>query len=242
VDGTDHYSFPTLEQILVPTEEDLRLLGYGYRAKFVVNTAKMLKDRGDDWLVGLRGKPRMELQNSLSELSGIGRKVADCIALFSLDALNAIPVDIHVWQITMRDYADEFKPSGSSKTVNKTLYKEISDFWEQKFGAKCGWAQSVLFCADLKAFKHRLGPSDKPTPKRKPRKTLKKGTTKLKAKTPPTKSGLPVTPMKKKLRRSRKSPSTKRKPTTKTTKKRKATKRKSKALKHKVKRCRCGLL
>lgn len=31
-------------------------------------------------------------------------KVADCVALFSLDRKDIIPVDTHVWQIACRDF------------------------------------------------------------------------------------------------------------------------------------------
>ena len=37
-------------------------------------------------------------------LSGVGRKVADCVGLFSLNQPGAIPVDTHVWDISVRDY------------------------------------------------------------------------------------------------------------------------------------------
>lgn len=44
----------------------------------------------------------------LLEFPGVGRKVADCVALFSLDLTTAIPVDTHVWSIVLRDYAPHF--------------------------------------------------------------------------------------------------------------------------------------
>ncbi len=35
-------------------------------------------------------------------LPGVGRKVADCVALFSLDQSDTVPVDTHVWQVASR--------------------------------------------------------------------------------------------------------------------------------------------
>lgn len=35
-------------------------------------------------------------QEALVSLPGVGRKVADCVALFSLDQMGAVPVDVHV--------------------------------------------------------------------------------------------------------------------------------------------------
>ena len=34
--------------------------------------------------------------------AGVGRKVADCVALFSLDKHDVVPVDTHVWDIACR--------------------------------------------------------------------------------------------------------------------------------------------
>lgn len=43
------------------------------------------------------GLDRLYVQEQLQILPGVGRKVADCVALFSLDQAGAIPVDVHVW-------------------------------------------------------------------------------------------------------------------------------------------------
>jgi 3-methyladenine DNA glycosylase/8-oxoguanine DNA glycosylase len=48
-------------------------------------------------------------QESLLRLRGVGRKVADCVALFSLDQAGAVPVDTHVWRIACRDYDASLK-------------------------------------------------------------------------------------------------------------------------------------
>lgn len=69
-------------------------------AKYIVKTCKQLDELGGEaWLMELRTKPLSEVQTALQQFSGIGPKVADCIALFSLDQHNAIPVDTHVWQV-----------------------------------------------------------------------------------------------------------------------------------------------
>ena len=50
-------------------------------------------DRGSD------GTLLQEARASLMQFHGVGRKVADCVALFSLDQHAVIPVDTHVWQV-----------------------------------------------------------------------------------------------------------------------------------------------
>jgi N-glycosylase/DNA lyase len=71
---------------------------FGYRAKYIVETVKSIEEKGgESWLIGLRGKDYKTINEELTSLMGIGKKVADCIALFSLDCQEAIPVDTHVY-------------------------------------------------------------------------------------------------------------------------------------------------
>jgi len=113
------------------------------------------KKGGEDWLMKLRQKSLTEVQAELITLYGVGRKVADCVALFSLDKLDAVPIDTHVWQIACRDYAS-LLPALTNKSLNKRVYTQVGDFFRGRFGALAGWAQSVLFTADLAAFKARV--------------------------------------------------------------------------------------
>ena len=72
------------------------------RAKYIVGTAKELIAKpggGANWLAVLRDTELPEVIESLCTLPGVGPKVAACIALFSLDKNQAIPVDTHVWKV-----------------------------------------------------------------------------------------------------------------------------------------------
>jgi N-glycosylase/DNA lyase len=79
----------------------LRALGFGYRAGFIQKTAKFLVDNhGSDtlpddpsedaerWLHSLRNVTTSEAREELLKLMGVGRKVADCILLMSLDKVR----------------------------------------------------------------------------------------------------------------------------------------------------------
>jgi len=94
------FKFPTIEQMSKATEQQLRQLGFGYRAGFIVASVKMIQEKGGQkWLDDLRGQPLDKVRSELIQLKGVGNKVADCIALFSLDCDGCVPVDTHVFQI-----------------------------------------------------------------------------------------------------------------------------------------------
>jgi N-glycosylase/DNA lyase len=54
----DIYAFPSFEAFKSKASEaKLRELGFGYRAPYIVKSAKMIADKGgEEWLNGLRGK------------------------------------------------------------------------------------------------------------------------------------------------------------------------------------------
>jgi hypothetical protein len=54
------------------------------------------------------------------KLSGVGQKVADCVSLFSLDKLDLVPVDTHVYQIAQR-----YMPSLKGKALSKSMHHLI---------------------------------------------------------------------------------------------------------------------
>ena len=51
----------------------------------------------------MRVMDRVATRERLQGLHGVGRKVADCAALFAMDKPEVVPVDTHVWHIACRD-------------------------------------------------------------------------------------------------------------------------------------------
>jgi len=155
VHNVSFYSFPTLLEMENATETELRDMGLGYRAKYIIQTRDLLiKNGGKDHLLSLRNiRDPHEVQETLLQYSGIGRKVADCVALFSLDQEDAIPVDVHVQHIASRDY----DPSvlGSAKSLTPTIYRKVGDLFRDRF-VYAGWAHSLLFVAELPSFRNVL--------------------------------------------------------------------------------------
>ncbi|KAJ9648621.1 8-oxoguanine glycosylase ogg1 [Coniosporium tulheliwenetii] len=89
----------------------------------------------------------------LLALQGVGPKVADCVCLMGLGWGEAVPVDTHVWQIAQRDY--KFG-KGKHSSLTKATYDAVANRFRSLWGKEAGWAHSVLFTADLKAFAERL--------------------------------------------------------------------------------------
>jgi N-glycosylase/DNA lyase len=171
-----YHDFPPPEALAVPeVEAHLMKLGFGYRAKYIAKTARMVaEDKGLKWLEGLcnpenpvfgkQAQPGGELEEGgraayrnaheeLLALHGVGPKVADCVCLFGLGWSESVPVDTHVWQIAQRDY--KFG-KGKHASLTPVMYKAIANHFRKLWGKEAGWAHSVLFTADLKAFSERI--------------------------------------------------------------------------------------
>lgn len=156
-----HKSFPTVERL---AEDDvfecLRYqLGFGYRAKYIHGTAnqivKLSRENNfkspRDYLLSLRQLPYKETCKQLMQFNGIGRKVADCICLMSMDHLNSVPTDCHIYEIVCRHYMPNLKQT--HKTLTDSVHDSIEDHFRNLHGPLAGWSTSVLFIADLKHLK-----------------------------------------------------------------------------------------
>ena len=92
----------------------------------------------------------LAVREKLLTLKGVGKKVADWIALFSMNCHNSIPVDTHVHQIANRVYG---KGTKEKVTMNDKIYNSVVLTFNKIFGSYWGWAHSVLFAAELPKYK-----------------------------------------------------------------------------------------
>lgn len=168
VEGQEYFAFPDLSELSKEgVEENLRVLGFGYRAKYIQKSAaEIIVKGGLKWFQQLREMSYADAHAELMTLTGIGPKVADCICLMSLNHLSAIPVDTHIIQIT-KHYLPEV---ANIKNMTPTLYRKIGNEFRRVYGDYCGWAQTVLFCAELSGFKEKEE-SSKPVKNKKHKKS-----------------------------------------------------------------------
>ena len=105
--GVEYYAFPTAQALAKATEEQLQECNLGYRAKYVLDTARrvVFGDFDPDKLYDMKYQ---SARKELLQLYGVGEKVADCICLFGLHQLEAFPVDTHIRQVLDEHYKRGF--------------------------------------------------------------------------------------------------------------------------------------
>ena len=134
VDGETYHAYPTPEQLAAASEAALRDLSLGYRAPYVKRTAEMVADGNDPGAMG--GEPYEAARESLTRYVGVGEKVADCVLLFSLGYLQAVPLD--TW---IRKTIGEYYPD-----CNRGNYANTSQAIRERLGGEyAGYAQTYVF-------------------------------------------------------------------------------------------------
>lgn len=134
VDGTTYYTYPRPAQLAAAPEARLRDLGLGFRAPYVKQTASMVAS-SEVTAATLRGEAYESAHDRLQSFTGVGPKVADCVALFALDHLEAVPVDR--WT---RRLIETYFPDLAQET-----YGETADTFREHFGQYAGYAQTYLY-------------------------------------------------------------------------------------------------
>lgn len=135
LDGEVRHSFPSPIQLVEAGEMELRRLGLGFRAPYVDKTTRRVVEGLLD-LPALVRTPYPEAKAQLMECPGIGPKIADCIAVFSLEKLEAFPID--VW---IRRALGEWYFPGQKTPPDRVLLEWAHDH----FGRYAGYAQQYLF-------------------------------------------------------------------------------------------------
>lgn len=77
IDGTTYYAFPNIETLIGPqVEEDLKAAKFGYRAKFIRQTAEKMFELGSNkWIDKLKNMNYDSAKKELMLLPGVGPKV-----------------------------------------------------------------------------------------------------------------------------------------------------------------------
>ena len=142
IQNKEFFLFPEPEKIAKATIDEIKSCGVGYRAPFIKEAAKMIVLKKIDFEY-LKKCDYYEAKKNICLIPGVGNKVADCIMLFSLNKLEAFPLDTWMIKILEKYYSKEFKIE--TKTITQKQYELLHEKIVNYFGPYCGYAQQYLF-------------------------------------------------------------------------------------------------
>lgn len=149
LDGHTFFIFPTPAKLAKTSLRDLMECELGYRAKYVSQTAmKVWKNNYE--LERLKKMSYDQAKEELLSFPGVGAKVADCVLLFSLEKLEAFPVDVWIRRAVLRHYAGHFPREfidriSCEKSPSSSEYRRLNLFGREYFGKYAGYAQEYLY-------------------------------------------------------------------------------------------------
>ena len=149
VEGAEVYTFPKPNDLAKASLKELRLCKLGFRAERVKQTSNLISN-GNLNLEALKKMSYEKAKKELLSLPGVGPKVADCVLLFSLEKLEAFPIDVWMKRAILEFYGMHFEKSfiekiSSEKSLSPSKYEIISSFGREYFGEHVGYAQEYLF-------------------------------------------------------------------------------------------------
>ncbi|MDB4673775.1 hypothetical protein OAF27_03065 [Verrucomicrobiales bacterium] len=136
--GHTFHTYPSPETLAAAGETALRECGLGYRAKSLVSAAESIANGHVDLAAPAHAEDLETARAHLTELRGVGPKVADCVLLFAYARFDAFPIDVWVERIILQLYL------AKKHKKNRTPAK-IKEFADTYFGQNRGYAQQFLF-------------------------------------------------------------------------------------------------
>ena len=128
------FAFPCPARLARVTEAELRACKMGFRAPYLLATARMVA-AGQFDLARVQSLPLEAARTELMQLPGVGRKIADCVLLFAYGFQSAFPVDVWVIKALRQLYFPRRRVSPP----------RLHRFADTHFGPCAGYAQQYLF-------------------------------------------------------------------------------------------------
>ena len=142
IENKEFFLFPKPEKLANASIEGIKRCGVGYRAPFIKQAAEMVLSEKINFK-HLEKLDYKEAKKNICLIPGVGNKVAECILLFSLNKLEAFPLDTWMIKILEKYYSNEFKIE--TKTITQKQYEILHEKIVNYFGPYCGYAQQFLF-------------------------------------------------------------------------------------------------
>ncbi len=142
-DGQEFFTFPQASAINSASSSELRACALGYRTKAIKAAAQKITSGSLD-LAQLSLASYDEAKEQLLQVYGIGNKIADCILLFSLDKLDAFPIDVWIARALAKHYSS-LNECKIGEKLTPHQYELVSEKMRGYFGKHAGYAQQYLF-------------------------------------------------------------------------------------------------
>ena len=141
-DNNEFFIFPEPKILASASIQEIKNCGTGYRSNFIISASEMVHSNRINFEY-LKKCDYFKAKDIISQVPGVGDKVADCILLFSLDKLEAFPLDRWMIKILERYYPKIFEIS--TKTITHRQYEILHEKITNYFGPYAGYAQQFLF-------------------------------------------------------------------------------------------------
>ena len=141
-DKQEFFLFPKPSKLAKASIDEIKSCGVGYRAKFIKEAANMTLLKKIDF-ESLQKNNYQEAKEKICQIPGVGNKVADCVLLFSLNKLEAFPLDRWMIRILEKYYSDQFQLA--TKTITEKQYEILHEKIVNHFGPFAGYSQQFLF-------------------------------------------------------------------------------------------------
>lgn len=131
--GKGMYTFPDAQSILELGEEGVKACKAGFRSAYIIDACQRFLS-GEVTQEAFANVSYDTCIDILKRIKGVGDKVANCVALFSLGYRNAFPVDVWIKRIMEELYFGK-----------ETDISTIQQLAAEKYGEYGGYAQQYLF-------------------------------------------------------------------------------------------------
>lgn len=142
LEGRTYFQLPAAQAMAALTAADLADCRLGYRAPYLIESAKQVMEAGGAEAVEARLRELKETKGpdavieALQEFSGVGPKVASCIALFGVQNFRAFPLDVWMKRTMHETYG-----------FGENDVKGMDAYARENFRGREGFAQQYLFYA-----------------------------------------------------------------------------------------------
>jgi len=151
-ENKEFFLFPEPKILASASIQEIKNCGTGYRSKFIISASDRVSS-GKINFEYLKKCEYFKAKEIISEVPGVGNKVADCVLLFSLDKLDAVPLDRWIIRIMKKYYPNIFEIS--TKTITNKQYEILHEKIVNYFGPYAGYAQQFLFKMERENYKKK---------------------------------------------------------------------------------------